>query len=102
MEIKNTGQMDPYIRAQVERTDQKAVSPIAGHTHGTASLKSDTVTLSEEGALHTEAYRAAMNAPEVRQNKVDSIKAQIENGTYVIDSTKIAASLINLESTLLY
>lgn len=105
MEIKNTGQMDAYSRAQLERTEQKTINQIAGqvagHAHTQAAPKSDKVTLSPEGALHTEAYRSAMNAPEIRQDKVDAIKDQISNGTYVIDSAKIAAGLINQESLLL-
>lgn len=102
MEIKNTGQMDVYSRTQLERTEQKTINQVIGHAHGVSAPKSDKVTLSAEGTLHTEAYRTAMNAPEVRQDKVDAIKAQIENGTYAIDSTKIAAGLINQESSLLY
>lgn len=44
--------------------------------------------------LLTEALNAAYNAPDIRQDRVEAIRAQIANGTYEIDSERLAESLI--------
>ena len=62
--------------------------------------KGDRVSLSDEGRLRTEAYKEAMNAPDVRSDKVAAIKAQIEAGEYEIDSTKIAEGILKEELNL--
>lgn len=59
--------------------------------------KGDRVSFSEEGRLRTEAYKEAMNAPEVRKDKVAAIKAQIASGEYTIDTNKIAEGLLRDE-----
>ncbi|MEZ6854799.1 flagellar biosynthesis anti-sigma factor FlgM [Halodesulfovibrio aestuarii] len=62
-----------------------------------AEPQGDRVSLSDEGRLRTEAYKEAMNAPEVREDKVAEIKAQIVSGEYKIDSEKIAEGLLRDE-----
>jgi len=62
-----------------------------------AEPKGDKVSFSDEGRLRTEAYKEAMNAPEVREDKVAAIKAQIASGEYEIDSKKIAEGILRDE-----
>lgn len=62
-----------------------------------AEPKGDKVSFSDEGRLRTEAYKEAMNAPEVRKDKVAAIKAQIASGEYEIDSKKIAEGILRDE-----
>ena len=59
-----------------------------------AEPQGDRVSFSDEGRLRTEAYKEAMNAPEVRKDKVAEIKAKIASGEYEIDSKKIAEGLL--------
>ncbi|MDE5832656.1 MAG: flagellar biosynthesis anti-sigma factor FlgM [Desulfovibrio sp.] len=47
-----------------------------------------------DGILYTTALRVAHNAPEVRAAKVESIRAALAAGSYVIDAKRIAAALI--------
>jgi negative regulator of flagellin synthesis FlgM len=98
MDVTKTGPAALYGQFQTERpagakpgvTAQEAAPP-----------QGDTVTVSEEAVLRTEAYHAAMNAPDIRRSKVDALKAQVENGTYSIDSRRVAADLLNAERDLL-
>lgn len=50
--------------------------------------------LDHASLLLTEALNAAHNAPDIRRDRVEAIRAQIENGSYEIDSRKLAESLI--------
>lgn len=54
----------------------------------------DRVSLSPQ-VRELEAARAAVSAmPEVREEKVAAIRAQVEAGTYVVDGEKIAGKMI--------
>lgn len=103
MDIKNTGQMELYTRFQLDRTDKSgAPNPGAPAQSSTAlTPKSDTVTVSNEAVLRTDAYRTAMATPPVRQEKVDAIKSQIQNGSYTIDSRRIATKLLTEEAVMM-
>ncbi len=81
-----------YDKAKVEKNH--ADSSERRSKSSAASSTGDKVTLSPEARLGAETYRAASEAPEIRQELVDSIKARIEAGEYEIDSKKIAANLI--------
>lgn len=92
-------------QAQASRTQQAGVqrpatdgkSP-AGATQGQASQ--DRINVSADGALRTAALSTAMNTNDVRQEKVDSIRESLDNGTYVIDSRKIATKLVQDENAI--
>jgi negative regulator of flagellin synthesis FlgM len=98
MEIKNTvGQINPYrTRLDQARTGQTARTARGGQADEAANAapKGDTVTLSPEAKLRTEAYAAAMDAPDVRRSKVDEIKSRIASGEYQADSRRIAGKLL--------
>lgn len=50
--------------------------------------------LDHASLLLTEALNVANNAPDVRRDRVEAIRAQIESGEYEIDSAKLAEALI--------
>lgn len=54
----------------------------------------DEAAMTHAGVLYTEALAAAHNAPDVRQDRVEAIRAQIESGAYEIDLRKLAENLI--------
>ncbi|MDQ7833493.1 MAG: flagellar biosynthesis anti-sigma factor FlgM [Desulfovibrionaceae bacterium] len=62
---------------------------------------SDTVTLSGNAKLFSQAVRDAQNAPEVRVERVAELKAQVESGEYQPDSHKIAEKMLLAEIDLL-
>jgi negative regulator of flagellin synthesis FlgM len=55
---------------------------------------SDPVTLSSRARELIEAQRALATIPDVRDDKVDAIKSRIADGSYRIDSEKIADKMI--------
>lgn len=54
----------------------------------------DETAMTHAGVLYTEALAAAHNAPDVRQDRIEAIRAQIESGAYEIDLKKLAENLI--------
>jgi len=54
----------------------------------------DRVSLSPQARELLKAQRALAAIPDVREDKVEEIKAQIADGTYRIDSDQIAAKMI--------
>ncbi len=96
MEIKNTlGGLNPYERARIETSESETVRPRreSGHVAENAP-RGDRVQFSDEAMLRTEAYKAASNAPDVRRDRVEEIKARVAAGTYEMDSRKIAERLV--------
>ena len=55
---------------------------------------SDTVELSGRNADVATLIEKVKETPSIRQDKVDSIKAAVENGTYKIDSAEIARAIL--------
>jgi negative regulator of flagellin synthesis FlgM len=93
MEIKsNWDKLEPYInradfdrapKAEVNSAAQQQVNPKSG----------DTVNLSTS-VLRDLVAEEARNTPDVRQEKVDALKAQISSGQYQINTQDIAAELL--------
>ena len=65
-----------------------------------AAAQGDTVTVSQDALLLTEARRTAQNAPDVRADKVAALRIQVANGTYKPDSRLIAEHLVREEPLL--
>ncbi len=60
----------------------------------------DTISVSSEGLLRTEAFHTAMSTSDIRQEKVNAIKDRIASGTYVIDTKRLAFNLLKDETIL--
>lgn len=58
--------------------------------------KEDRVELSESRKQVEELKNRVKNSEEVRAEKVEAIKKQIENGTYDVSGKKVADKIINL------
>lgn len=81
----------------------QAVSPVkkyqaaqktAAASYSAASQASDKVDFSDSGKLFAQAMKQAMNSPEVREEKIASLRQQIQNGTYAPDSKDIAKKML--------
>lgn len=96
MEIKFNSNplLDPYA-VGMEKTGEARSRAATGNSADAA--KGDTVSVSQDALLLTEARRAAQNAPDVRSDKVEALRVQVANGTYTPDSSRIAAGLIREE-----
>jgi negative regulator of flagellin synthesis FlgM len=55
----------------------------------------DRATLTSTQQPLSALVSTAMSSPEIRQDRVDSLKQAISNGTYELDPEKIAASMID-------
>ena len=56
--------------------------------------RGDRISLSDDARIMAEAKRTAQEAPDIRQDKVAELKAQVESGTYTVDSRKVAAAML--------
>lgn len=99
MEIKNYLKgLDPY-QTKLDKAEN-AKGKLAKRSDGDSKTTGDRVSVSNEARLRTEAYSAALSAPEVRQEKVNEIKARVDSGEYQVDSRKVAEKLITEEAEL--
>ena len=98
MEIKTyLKQLDPY-RTQLEKAETGKANARKGSAQPErAAPQGDRISLSVEGKLRTEAYAAAQAAPDVRQEKVDTLRERVNNGSYTVDSLKVAEKLVKEE-----
>ncbi|MCL1985882.1 MAG: flagellar biosynthesis anti-sigma factor FlgM [Betaproteobacteria bacterium] len=99
MDIKglNTQTLNGY-RPQAERTEDAAAAKLAKSKIAHSGGESDTLRLSHEARLRTTARSTAMQADDVRQERVDDLKKQVADGTYQVDTTKTATKLLQEES----
>lgn len=56
--------------------------------------RNEEATLAHESRLLNEALTVALNSPDVRQDRIDALRARIADGTYEIDARSIAESLL--------
>ncbi|MFP4658070.1 MAG: flagellar biosynthesis anti-sigma factor FlgM [Desulfonatronovibrionaceae bacterium] len=85
-----------YTQPSVDKAADKkaeAKSENAGHE--------DKVSLSNQAKLLQQTQKSASESPETRQEKIESFKVSIENGTYKPDSSKIAEKLLQDEIDIL-
>ena len=83
-------------RPWTERTEEAAAKASKAR-EARSEGAGDTIRLSHEAQLRTTARSTAMQANDMRQERVDALKAQVADGTYHIDNEKIAAKLLQDE-----
>ncbi|MCH5144005.1 flagellar biosynthesis anti-sigma factor FlgM [Desulfovibrio sp. UIB00] len=89
--------LDPYSNtANLEKSGEARLKGRASATPPEGS-QGDTVSVSQDALLLTEARRTAQNTPDVRAEKVEALRIQVSNGTYKPDSKLIAANLVREE-----
>ena len=59
------------------------------------SLKKDTFSLSSTGREYQIALKALAKTPDIRKEKVDKIKKQLESGTYNVTGKEVADKLVD-------
>lgn len=102
MSINSINNLGTY-RAQMDAANsvrnkdggtQKAASPTQAQATG------DRISVSADAMLRTEAYKVASNTPDIRQEKINSLKERIATGSYQIDNKRIASKLVMSEVAL--
>ena len=58
-------------------------------------MGTDLVEISSAPRLFSEALKAAKEAPEVRMDRVTTVRAQVEAGTYRVDAAAVAARMLS-------
>ena len=84
-----------------EKVGKADSSPKKGKSAHSSPPSGDSVRISNQGKLFTEAMTEARNTPDVRQRKVDELRALVESGEYEPDLRKTAARLVEEDFELL-
>ena len=71
-----------------EATSVKKAAP-----QDTKMKERDNLNISETAKYFQLAYQAAKDAPDVRTEKVEKIKAQIDSGTYNVSAQEVASKI---------
>lgn len=79
--IEKTSKTAPAVRKEMEKTS--------------ASSPSSKVELSESAQLIQKAIELTKTAPETRTEKIASLKASIKDGSYKVETQKIADKLVD-------
>ncbi|MDR0881041.1 MAG: flagellar biosynthesis anti-sigma factor FlgM [Candidatus Adiutrix sp.] len=76
-------------RARLKPAPEPVEQPQAGETP-----RSDVVQLSDRARLVARASELAQNAPEIREERVNELRANIASGTYNVSGRVVADSLL--------
>lgn len=95
MIIKNNNTINAYQKTSINNNIDTKKSAANNNSATHLVPKSDTVSLSDEARLRTQAYSDASNAPDVRAEKVNQLKEQINNGTYTANSMRTAKAMVS-------
>ena len=87
---------NPYINFEASTRNIKEKEKLDASDKQTSkdSIKEDKVFLSPQAKKIQEAKKIMSSIPEIREEKIAQIKAQIENGTYHVEGKKIAAKML--------
>lgn len=93
MEIteKNPNQITSYIN-QVQQNSQ--TTEVDNEKSRTPTTGTDSVDLSRNARDLLKAQQTLRDLPDIRQEKIDALKQQIEKGTYGIQADKVAARMM--------
>jgi negative regulator of flagellin synthesis FlgM len=89
--------LQTYDQAKIDKGKTARAGAASGQDAGAARTEAasgDKVSLSPEAKLAGVALGTAQAAPDVRRDRVEAIKARIADGTYAVDSKKIAEKLV--------
>ena len=92
MEIEKNNAI--HIDAYVNQVQDKNKAGASGEKPEKTAVKSDTVLISDTAKRIQEARKQLDRIPDIREDKVAQLKNQINNGTYEINSEKIADKMI--------
>jgi flagellar biosynthesis anti-sigma factor FlgM len=85
----NPAANDVSSDASLPQAGAQSVTQTAG------ASEQDRATLSSDSASPSSLASIALNSPEVRQDKVNSLAQSIESGEYDLDPAKIASAMID-------
>ena len=78
--------------------EQRAKQVAAGQSAKAQQATEDKATFSTDTIAVADLTAKAMQTPEVRQDKVDSFRQAIQNGTYKVDPSAVADAMTKGDS----
>jgi flagellar biosynthesis anti-sigma factor FlgM len=93
MRIRRDLTVQKALASEIAAEIRKANQSKSGYKPGS---RADHLVVLEKEAQVQHALEAVQRNPEVRDKKIDALRAQIEAGTYQIDSTSLAMKLLGL------
>jgi len=97
MDIKKIlGGASPYTQSKVDKgesSEAAAKAKAKAKAEGKVST-GDRVSVSADAKLVAEAAKAAEASPDVRVDRVEALRAQVQAGTYNPDSRQIAQKMV--------
>ena len=97
MKIDNS--LGPFKEIKKPGEQPGATRPVTPEPEAKPEKGGDVVQLSERARLAARATELAQAAPEVRQDKVDDLKARISAGTYNVSGQVVAEALLRKSVT---
>lgn len=89
---------EPYFPpAQIGKNETAGSRTRTGHAGSGDMAAGDRVSMSRNAVLLAEGMRTAQNSPDVRTDRVASLRDRIENGAYAINSKELALNLLREE-----
>jgi flagellar biosynthesis anti-sigma factor FlgM len=74
----------------------RGVKPVStSDTTATQSAAQDRTTFHSDSLSVQSLTSRALNSPEIRQDKVDTLSQSVNSGAYQLDATKIAGAIID-------
>jgi len=98
MDIKKIlGGSSPYVQSKVEKGEGSEATSRVDKAKAKARSKAsagDRVSVSSDAKLVAEAAKIAKESPDVRVDRVEALKAQVQSGTYNPDPRLIAQKMV--------
>ncbi len=94
MEISGNKPPDEYLISPNTQKVNGTNEDVAGKNGVDAGTASDRISLSGKAKEVEELKKVVSEVPDVRQDKVEAIKTSILEGTYKVDSLKVASKLL--------
>jgi len=82
---------------QSNKPDQTQAEQI-GRKSEAKAVQSDSVQLSEQAQKINELIKEAKDLPEIREEKIARIKAEVANNTYHVSAQQLAAKMLASEN----
>lgn len=93
--VDNTIRQDLGIRPGPKDVQQAKSSPKLQEGKGSPEDQSDKVMLSEIAVKMRHAMETIHELPDIREDRVSSIQNRLQNGTYPVDSERLAAKILD-------
>ena len=94
MEIPEKGPMPPLPIGE-STTDERTERSTEARVTSSPGGRGDTVSLTERGREFNAAIDQARSLPDVRLERVQLLRQQLEKGTYRVEADRIAVSMID-------